>query len=164
MFNHIPYPRQAILVTCQAEIDNMGKTIDKKNIITLSWHMPVSYDPPMYAIAVAKKRLSYEMIKRSEVFCVNFLPYKLKDKVLFCGRNSGSAKDKFRETGLTAVECEKIHCPRIKEAEAYLECQVSDMVEAGDHMIIIGEILKADEKRKGKRIFHLGGDSFTTTE
>ncbi|MBU1704466.1 MAG: flavin reductase family protein, partial [Nanoarchaeota archaeon] len=109
---HIPYPRQVILVTCHAEIEIMGKEIDKKNIITLSWHMPVSFKPSMYAISVGKERLSHDIIKKSGVFCVNFMPYELKDKVLFCGRHSGRTKDKFAESGLKEAKCDKIDCPR----------------------------------------------------
>ena len=56
---HIPYPRNVILVTCEAETDIMGKEVDKKNAITLSWHMPVSFNPWLYAIAIGKEKFSY---------------------------------------------------------------------------------------------------------
>jgi len=162
MFKHIPYPRQVIVVTCQAETEILGKEVDKKNLMTLSWHMPVSFDPPLYAISIAKDRLSYTLIKKSGVFCVNFMPHDQKDKVLFCGRNSGRTKDKFTESGFSEQECEKIHCPRIKQAAAFLECEVVDRVTAGDHVIFIGEIMLAKEKdKKTKRLLHLGGDKFT---
>lgn len=161
---HIAYPRQTILVTTEADIDVMGKIIDKKNIMTLSWHMPVSFDPMLYAISIGKERFSYKLIKESGVFCVNFMPYALKDKVLFCGRNTGKIMDKFRESGLTEEECDKIHCPRIKESLAYLECKVINEVSAGDHAIFVGKVVNASIKKEGKRLIHKGGDNFTTTE
>ncbi len=160
----IPYPRQVVLVSSRAEAEVMGKRQEKQDIITLSWSMPVSFQPELYAIAVGKQRFSYRLIKESGVFCVNFMPYELKDKALFCGRNTGEHMDKFSESGFTPEECEKIHCPRIKEALAFMECEVKDEIEAGDHAIFIGEVMKSAEKKKGKRLFHLGGDRFTTTE
>lgn len=159
----IAYPRQAILVTSEADIEIMGKKISKKNIFALSWHMPTSFEPMMYAISVGKERFSYSLIKKSGVFCVNFMPFELKDKVLFCGRNSGRTIDKFKKSGLTEAECEKIHCPRIKEAIGWLECSVVNEVDTRDHVIIIGEVLNAQLKKDCRRVFHKGGDEFTTT-
>ncbi|MCX8147448.1 MAG: flavin reductase family protein [Candidatus Woesearchaeota archaeon] len=160
----IAYPRQVILVTSEAEAEIMGKRIEKSNIMAASWHMPASFEPLMYAIAVGKQRFSYELIKKSKVFCVNFMPFSLKDKVLFCGRKSGRLIDKFKESGLTPEECEKIHCKRIKEALAYIECEVINEVEAGDHVIFIGKAVNLKLKKEGKRVFQKGGDIFTTTE
>ena len=159
----IAYPRQVILVTSQATTDIMGKKVDKKNIFTLSWHMPVSFDPLLYAISAGKQRFSYGLIKKSGVFCVNFMPYELKDKVMFCGSTSGRMKDKFAESGLTETDCEKIHCPRIKEALAYLECEVTEEIEAGDHVIFIGKVLNANKVKDGRRIFQ-SKQGFITTE
>lgn len=158
------YPRQAILVTSEAETEIMGKKQDKKNIFTLSWHMPVSFNPSLYAISVGKQRFSLNLIKKSGVFCVNFMPFELQDKVLFCGRNSGMNKDKFKETGLTPKECGKIHCIYLKEALAYLECEVVQEIESGDHIIIIGKIVNSKVQKKGKRVFRAETiDKFTTT-
>ena len=84
------YPRQTILVTTELE--------GKDNIITLDWHMPVSVKPLLYAICIGKKKFSRKLIDDSGVFAVNFVPYKLKDAAIFCGRNSGEHIDKFEKT------------------------------------------------------------------
>jgi flavin reductase (DIM6/NTAB) family NADH-FMN oxidoreductase RutF len=148
-------PRQTILVTARYE--------GKDNIITLDWHMPVSFSPPLYAIAVGKNRFSHDLIKNSKVFVVNFMPFELKDKVLFCGRNSGKDIDKFKEAELKKEESEKIDCPRLKDAIGFLECKVVKEIDAGDHTIFIGVILNQKLKTKKKRLFHTYGDNFTTT-
>ncbi|MCX6706609.1 MAG: flavin reductase family protein [Candidatus Woesearchaeota archaeon] len=160
---HIAYPRQTVLITSEAEVTLMGKKVEKKNIMTMSWSMPVSFEPWMYAIAVNDECLSLELIRKSKVFCVNFMPIELKNNVLYCGRNSGRTKDKFKETGLKEEECEKIHCPRIKKALAYLECEVAEEIKAGDHFVFIGNVVNAKIKKEGNRVFHKGGDKFTTT-
>ncbi len=159
----IGYPRQAVCVTCRAEADIMGKKQVKDNIFTVSWHMPTSHFPELYAISVSPKRFSYELIKKSGVFCINFITTEHKDRLLFCGRNSGRHMDKFRESGFTKEECERIDCCRIKEAGGYLECEVIEEVKTGDHTIFIGKVLKGELINEDKRVFQLEGDNFTTT-
>ena len=149
-------PRQTVLVTCRHQ--------GKDNIITLDWHTPLSFLPMMYAISVGKTRYSLELIRNSKVFVVNFMSKDFEKEILFCGRHSGRDFDKFKETGLTAEEAEKIDCPRIKEALGFLECKVVREVEVGDHVLFIAKVVHSDLKKRGKRLFHLFQDKFTTTE
>ena len=161
----VAYPRQVILVSCRGEVKKKfspDKEI-KDNVLTLSWHTPMSYDPPLYAVCIGKGKYSLDLIRESSVFVVNFMPFKFKKEVLFCGRNSGEHLDKFKETGLEKEEAEKTDCCRIKQALSYLECEVVNEIEAGDHIIIIGKILNIKKNKKGKRIFQVKGDKFTTT-
>jgi flavin reductase (DIM6/NTAB) family NADH-FMN oxidoreductase RutF len=58
-------PRQTIVVTCR------DKGFD--NAVTLSWHSPASFEPLLYSIFLHKKRKSFEMIKATNEFCINFL-------------------------------------------------------------------------------------------
>lgn len=161
----VSYPRQVILVSCRARVKSRfsPKKEEKDNIITLGWHTPVSFAPELYAIVMGKTRYSYSLIHESKVFVVNFMPYKLKKEVLFCGTVSGETIDKFKETGLIKEEAETIDCCRIKQALGCLECEVTNEIEAGDHVIIIGKVLKTIAKRKDKKIFQIQGDRFTTT-
>ena len=132
--------------------------------MALSSHKPLSFDPPLYAIAVGKERHSLKIIQKSRAFVVNFMPYAMKDKVLYCARNSGEHLDKFKEAGLEKEEAEKVDCPRLKDALGYLECIVVNEVEAGDHIIFIGEVLTMQLVKEGNRIFQVKGDIFTTTK
>ena len=160
---HEAYPRQVILVTSSEKIEQFGKEIKKDNVMTLSWHMPVSHTPLMYAISVSKKRFSYHLIKKSNCFCVNFMPYSLSEEILFIGRNSGSHIDKFLETGLHKEECESIECVRLKEALSYFECELVEEIEAGDHVMFVGRVVGTFKNRDDKRVYQIKGDKFTTT-
>lgn len=151
-------PRQVILVTSRAEMDILGKKELKDNIITLAWHMPTSFNPNLYAISVGKTRFTCKIIKKSKAFVVNFVPFKLKEQVLICGTKSGVHIDKFKETKLTKEEAKNVDCPRIKEALAYIECEVINEVDAGDHIIFIGKILNSEIKGKGKRLLQKDND------
>ena len=156
-------PKQVVLVTSREEMDILGKKQIKDNIITIAWHMPVSFNPNLYAISVGKTRFSCEVIKKSKAFAVNFISFELKDKALIVGTKSGAHIDKFKEAGLTKEECSSIDCPRIKEALAYLECEVINEVDVGDHILYIGKVLNSDIKKQGKRLLQQEKD-FTTTQ
>lgn len=159
-------PMQTVLVTCRGNVKNKFRRGDslKDNVITLDWHMPVSFEPFLYSICVGKTRFSCGVIQNSKVFVVNFVPYNLKEKVLFCGRNTGENMDKIKESGLTKEESEKVDCFRVKEAVAWLECEVINEIDAGDHIIFIGKVISSHEKDNAPRLFHVEGDEFTTTK
>ncbi|HLC46116.1 MAG TPA: flavin reductase family protein [Candidatus Nanoarchaeia archaeon] len=159
-------PRQIALITTEGETELLGKTIERQSITTVSWHTPVSYEPQLYGVALGKESFSLELIKKSQVFAVNFMAPGFSKQALFCGRHSGKGIDKFSETKLTAVECGKIHCVRIKEASAWIECEVQELVEVGDHIFVIGRVLNCEGDVLGKRLFQAYSDEekrFTTT-
>jgi len=145
-------PRQVILVTSREEMDIFGKKEVKDNIITIAWHMPVSFEPNLYAISVGKTRFSKEVISKSKAFVVNFVPFTLKKEALIVGTKSGMHIDKFKEAKLGKEECQNVDCPRVKEALAYIECEVVNEIDAGDHIIFIGKVLNSEIKKKGKRL------------
>ncbi|MBW2988817.1 flavin reductase family protein [Candidatus Woesearchaeota archaeon] len=137
-------PRQVILVTCRADAEIFGKKEVRDNIITMAWHMPVSFSPKLYAVSVGKTRFSCGLIRESKVFAVNFIPSKMKRKALLCGTKSGMYTDKFEAANIKKEECASIDCPRISGALAYMECRVTQEIDSGDHIIFIGHVIKSD--------------------
>lgn len=148
-------PNQVVLIT--------SKYNDKDNAMALTWHTKTSFQPNLFLISIGKERYSYNLIKQSKCFVVNFMPYELRDKIVYCGTKSGKNVDKFKETGLEKEEAETINCCRIKQAVAFLECKVVNSFETGDHVVFVGEVLKSKFKKKNKRPFQLEGVKFTTT-
>jgi flavin reductase (DIM6/NTAB) family NADH-FMN oxidoreductase RutF len=151
-------PRQTIIVTCRED--------GFDDAVTLSWHSPASFDPFIYAIFLYKKRKSYEMIKNSKEFCVNFLTEDMADMALFCGTKSGHKVDKFKEGKIPKEDCEKINCARIKDCSAYLECEAIDFVDVGDHVMIAGKVVNEVKGNMKKKLYQSnisGPFSFTTT-
>ena len=159
---------QVIMVSCAD-----GK---RSTIVTLAWNMPLCHKPaPLLAISLANKRFSYELIKRSGEFVVNIPSVDLFDEMMYCGTHSGRDVNKFKETDLTAEKAKKLSfAPIIKECIGHVECRLKDEKEAGDHMLLVGEIVAAcaekalfDERwliDKVKLIYHLGDKYFTTSD
>lgn len=161
----ITNPRQTILVSCRGKASLLGNDVVKDNIITLSWHMPVSFEPMIYAIAIGKTRYSAKLIGQSKVFCINFVPFSMEKVAALCGRNSGENVDKFEDYNILKEESKSIDCPRLKEAIGYMECEVINEVEAGDHIIFFGKVLHSELKdERASRLFQVGGTDFTTTK
>lgn len=156
-------PQQTVLVSLRGDFELMGKRKEYDNLITVDWHMPTSFNPPLYIISIGKTRFSLNLIKNSRVFAVNFMTFLQKDAVLYCGQNTGLKVDKFHETKLTKEECSSIDCPYIKEAAAVYECEVVDEFETGDHIIFVGKIINTRNNNSEKRLLHTSGIDFTTT-
>ena len=138
-----------------------SKYKEKDNIMVAAWHSPISFDPPLYAIAIGKDKFSHSLIKKSGEFGVNFVDSKIEEAVLCCGRTSGKDKDKFESCSLTRKKAEKIKAPLVEEAVAWYECRVVDESDTGDHTLFIGEVLSWQEKRKG-RLYHKSGNEFVS--
>ena len=165
-FYYYAFPMQAVLVTCN---DVNGKT----NVITIAWHTPISKHPPLYGISVAPSRYSHGLIQKTKEFVVNFAPYKLVDKVNFCGKKSGRNTDKINEVNLTLEPAQKLKTPIIKECFSHLECKLHEILTLGDHTLFIGKVVNiiADknafiedllDNEKIKPTYYIGGNIFTT--
>ncbi|MFQ6010016.1 MAG: flavin reductase family protein [Candidatus Aenigmatarchaeota archaeon] len=149
-------PRQVVLITSRWK--------GKDNVMTADWHMPLSFGPMMYAVAIGKTRYSLELIRKSGCFVVNFIPKEMEKQAVYCGYHTGKDKDKFKASGLGKEESESIDCPRIKGALACLECKVEEEKEVGDHILFIVSVSATKFVKRGLRLFHLWGKNFTTTE
>ena len=112
------------------------------------------------------------MIEETKEFVINVPTMSIVEETLFCGRRSGKQCDKFQETGLTPSPARLVKPPIIKECVAHLECRLRQQTTAGDHEILVGEILtayvngdifdKIYDLNKVKPICHMGGDDFAT--
>ncbi len=144
----------------------------KRNITTCAWQMPVSKEPPLVAVALAKKHFSSSIIKESGELVINVPSWSYLDKVMLCGRLKGRETDKFKDVGFNPVSPSVLkEAPSIKECVASLECKVANTIEAGDHFIFIAEVVYAEALQdyfyndmwdisKVEFIFHLGKNFF----
>jgi flavin reductase (DIM6/NTAB) family NADH-FMN oxidoreductase RutF len=138
----------------------------KANLTAVEWLMPVSEKPPSLAFSLANTSMTLDLICSSMEFCVAIPGEKLRDAVLLCGTTSGKFIDKFEEAKLTQVKAEKVGAPLVLEAMAGIECKVLSYTNAGDHSIVVGEIVFVHEpkeeapepmlfNRGGKKLFGL---------
>ena len=127
----------------------------KRSICPLGWKMTTSISPPMVAISVAPTRFTHDLILNSGGFVLAWPGENLAAATFFCGTNSGSDVDKFKEMNLTPLKSEYVEAPLIKECIANLECRLTGQLTTGDHTIFAGEILNAYINEIPKRLLCL---------
>ncbi len=144
----------------------------RRNITTCAWHMPFSKEPPLIAVALAKKHFSSELIRKSEEFVVNIPVWEQLEKVVLCGSLKGREVDKFKEAGFTSGEPHVLkEAPIVGGSVSSLECKLVEIKEAGDHFVFMGEVVYTEvveeyfrndvwDTEKVEFIFHLGGKYF----
>ncbi|MFT4304067.1 MAG: flavin reductase family protein [Candidatus Woesearchaeota archaeon] len=157
-------PQQAILITSRAEIEELGKKIEKDEIDTTCWHMPVSMNEHLYAIAIHNSKNINKIIQKSKIFVINFLGFDMEHKFIMCDKLHGQHINKFNKLELIKINAEHVESFYIKEACAILECEVQNMLEFADYTVYIAKSINSKGFYDIKRLFHLKKDIFTTTK
>jgi len=131
----------------------------RANVMTMSWHMMLEFEPPLIACVVSGNNFSFEAL-RATGECVIALPArKLAAKAVKVGNCSGRDVDKFAAFGLTPVEASQVKPPLIAECFANLECVVVDRRMVNRYNMFILEAVAAwsDPKQKNPKAFHHQG-------
>jgi len=127
-------------------------------VMSASWVFPLSMDPPLFGVSISPKRHSFGLIRKGRAFAINIPTADMEKAVVACGTKSGRDSDKFADTGLTKEE--GVRVPLIKECSASIECEVVNELEAGDHVVFVGKLIKKIERSRGKGLYQ-SEDGFT---
>jgi len=162
------YPRVAAIITSRSE--------DKSNAMAAAWHMPVSYNPALYAIALAPKRFTYRLIASSKEYAVNFMPANHAEEVAAVGGSEGENMDKLRSFRIGQDRPVKTLAPILRSAYAAYECRLIDDRLYGDHRLLIGEIVAVHWQKdafmedgsldltKVSPVLYIGNEHYVSTE
>jgi flavin reductase (DIM6/NTAB) family NADH-FMN oxidoreductase RutF len=131
----------------------------RANVMTLSWHMMVEFEPPLVACVVSKANHSFAALRATKQ-CVIALPaLHLAPKVVGIGNCSGRDVKKFERFGLTTAPAERVATPLVAECFANLECEVADASLVAKFQLFVLEVLKAwtDPAQKNPKTLHHRG-------
>jgi flavin reductase (DIM6/NTAB) family NADH-FMN oxidoreductase RutF len=131
----------------------------RANVMTMSWHMMVDFEPPLIACIVSDANYSFAALRKTGECVIAIPAAKLASKVVEIGNISGRDIDKFAEFGLTAVPAKRVGTPLIAECLINLECKVIDTRLVKTYGLFILEVVKAwiDPKQKNAKTIHHGG-------
>lgn len=115
----------------------------KANVMTLSWHMMMEFEPPLVGCLVSARDFSFEALRRTRECVINIPTADLAAQVVACGNSSGRTRDKFKASGLTPVPASQVTAPLIDECYASLECRVADTRLVNRYNFFVLEVLKA---------------------
>ena len=107
---------------------------------TVNWVTQTSFDPPLVVIGMKADSGAYAITKKSGAFALNILGKGqqgtafafFKPVELTKGKISGESY-RYGSTG----------APLLENAVAVVECNIVELVERGDHHIVVGEVVDA---------------------
>ena len=117
---------------------------DKTNAFTAAWVMQVSFSPLLLAISINPEHYSYQLLKHGGVCSVNVLSQDQMHLAKHFGQSGISDK---MSTGTWAAAL--TGAPVLQESLAYFDCKVSHETSAGDHQLVVCEVLEARQINVG---------------
>lgn len=104
--------------------------------MTVSAFCSVSLDPPLVLVCLDKTSNTLKLVEAGKVFSVNVLAEGQEE---LSNRFASKAHEERRFDGL---DCEHgvNGCPHIPGAVSHLDCRVINAVDAGDHVIYVGQV------------------------
>jgi flavin reductase (DIM6/NTAB) family NADH-FMN oxidoreductase RutF len=142
------------------------------NVMPVAWNMPLSHEPPLLGIAVHPSRHTYDMIRFSEQFALNFPSHRLMNHVQYLGIVSGREVQKIDVAKLPTFKAQRVDVPLLEGCLAWVECTVEDILRLGDHHLFVGKVLAVQVEREAfeeawllgdddlKPLHYLGGDLY----
>lgn len=130
------YPQGVTIITTKVD--------DKPHGMTVSSFTSVSMDPPLILFAIDKSSNTYRAFTQAQIFAVNMLSAdQAQLSELFGGRIN--SQDRFANVEL---EEDPSGAPLIRDAPAHLICRRYKTCDAGDHDLILCEVLKVSIKSR----------------
>jgi flavin reductase (DIM6/NTAB) family NADH-FMN oxidoreductase RutF len=115
---------------------------ERRNGMTLNWGSQLSFDPKLLGIAVERAAYTHELVAEGGVFSLNLV-----------SREDRAIVRKFTKPVEVDLEARTLNgftyhdgttgAPILDQAVAYLDCEVRQSVELGEHTLFLGEIVDA---------------------
>ncbi|GAF64614.1 hypothetical protein BTS2_1507 [Bacillus sp. TS-2] len=116
--------------------------------LTVNSFASVSIDPLLILWSIDKRVSSYDVFTNTDKFAVHILA---SDQGEICNLFASRVEDRFANC---EWEMSKHDLPVIAKASAVLQCKTFKTVEAGDHMILIGEVIDIQDEKKEPLLYH----------
>jgi len=131
----------------------------RANVMTMSWHMMVEFEPPLVACVVSGNDYSFDALCKTRECVIAVPSRKLARQVVQVGNSSGRDLDKFAAFKLTPVAASSVKPPLIAECFANLECRVADTRLVNSYNLFVLEVVRAwrDPKQKNPKTIHHTG-------
>ncbi|MEE9329401.1 MAG: flavin reductase family protein [Parvularculaceae bacterium] len=142
------YGTGVTIVSCQPP--KKGKVEGKPIAITVNSFTSVSLEPPLVLWCIEKRSGVFDAYMDADNYAVTVLRQDQQEVSARFARqdNHDFEKGEF-ETWITGA-------PILKQRMAAFDCKVIDRIEAGDHVILLGHVLKYDH-RDGEPLLYVGG-------
>jgi len=117
-------------VTIVTSTDKQGKPVG----FTANSFSSVSLAPPLLSICLAKTASSYSLFNQTAHFAVNILA---EDQKALSNTFARPSVDRFAGVDW---QLSQNNNPLLKETAAWFDCTVYQRIDAGDHLLLLGEV------------------------
>jgi flavin reductase (DIM6/NTAB) family NADH-FMN oxidoreductase RutF len=114
-------------------------------VSTVNWVTQASFAPPLVVVGVKQDTGTFDLLKKTQKFAISVFETGQKDHAFAFFKHVEPADGKF---GDIAYETHTTGAPILVDAPAWWECNVTDIVERGDHAIVVGEVIEAGVRRE----------------
>lgn len=111
----------------------------------------VSLTPPLILFCISKGSLSLELFLGTSAFAVNILSDKQQD---LSARFAAPIEDRFAAVDWSAGPAGS---PVLNGVSGWFDCETWNTVEAGDHYVVLGEVIGYDHNPKEALGYSRGG-------
>jgi len=117
-----------------------------------SWIQQCSFEPPQVSFALKRGRYLLDWLKPAALFTINILDESQTDLIGHFGR--GFEPDQPAFNGLEVSQ--RVEKPPIlTECLAYLDVRVTAQHPAGDHCLVVGEVIDGQILNEGRPMIHV---------
>jgi flavin reductase (DIM6/NTAB) family NADH-FMN oxidoreductase RutF len=135
--------RRRVLWSMPSGLYVMGaRAGERRNAMTLNWATQLSFDPKLLGVGVEREAFTHELVREGRVFSLNLVD-----------REDRAIVRKFTKPVEVDAEAHSLNgfayhdgrtgAPILDQAVAYLDCELRQEVEVGNHTLFIGEIVDA---------------------
>lgn len=115
---------------------------------TVNWVTQTSFDPPLIVVGVKTDSGAYAVVKAAGAFALNFLGKDQQGAAFTffkpAQRDGDTLSGEPVRKGATGA-------PILVNAPACVECRVVEIVERGDHHIVVGEVVRGPRDQDADR-------------
>jgi 3-hydroxy-9,10-secoandrosta-1,3,5(10)-triene-9,17-dione monooxygenase reductase component len=123
-----------------------------------SWIQQAAFEPPAITIAMNKYRPLLSLLEPGCGMGVNILGRRQAPLYARFEAGFGLEDDPF--VGVE-IDTAMTGAPLLREAFAYLDCRVRTMLDAGDHMVILAEVVAGVVQQPGEPMTYTRRSGFT---
>lgn len=136
------------IVTVQGEDKQMDGML-------ATWITQAGFEPPSLVVSVNKKRDILKFLEIGKTFTINVLSKNNMDifKAFAKPHNDGKFDGLALKEGVTSG-------PAFANAVSYMSLRVQSLTEAGDHVLVVGEVTDGELLNADEPMTHLRKDGF----
>lgn len=119
--------------------------------VTISAFSSLSLDPPLILFCLGRQAQCLPAFVKGRAFAINVLSDQQKDmSIHFAAKQTDKMKG-------VKVNAGKNGAPLLSGCLAHLECECADVVEGGDHLIVIGRVDDLSYAQGGQPLLYYRG-------